>query len=134
MCVCVSVIISAACCSHLLSHEIQPALQGVGDFNLAIAVVDLHASGTVSMRLKIYIYINQEGVTGLHHCSSFASEKMLTCLGRGSCPGRCGPPGWSSRLLCRSGRFSGWKPEKHHKGCFYFVFFQLWVGLNCTVI
>lgn len=44
--VCVSVLITAACCSHLLSHEIQSALQGVGDFNLAIAVVDLHASGT----------------------------------------------------------------------------------------
>lgn len=41
-----SLIISAVPSSHLLSHEVQPALQGVGHFNLPVAVVDLHASGT----------------------------------------------------------------------------------------
>lgn len=30
--------------SYLLSHEVQPALQGVGHFDLPIAVVDLHTS------------------------------------------------------------------------------------------
>lgn len=54
LCSCVRVfeILSPACCSHLLSHEIQPALQGVGDFNLAIAVVDLHTSGTETYQLE----------------------------------------------------------------------------------
>lgn len=58
-CVCVSVLISAACCSHLLSHEIQSALQGVGDFNLAIAVVDLHASGTETFQREKLINQNK---------------------------------------------------------------------------
>lgn len=49
LCVWISVI-TAARWSHLLSHEIQPALQGIGDFNLAVAVVDLHASGTETFR------------------------------------------------------------------------------------
>lgn len=40
--------------SYLLSHEVQSALQGVGDFDLPVTVVDLNASrAEVKMRKEI---------------------------------------------------------------------------------
>lgn len=39
--------------SYLLSHEFQPALQGVGHFDFPIAVVDLHASRADDIKLTL---------------------------------------------------------------------------------
>lgn len=48
----------------------------------------------------------------------YVSDAMvLTCLGRGSFPGRCGPPGCSSQLLCIWEYSSGWTPERRESQC-----------------
>lgn len=45
-------IISAVSYSHLLSHEVQSALQGVGHFDLPVAVVDLNTSRTEREKIQ----------------------------------------------------------------------------------
>lgn len=39
--------------AYLLSHEVQPALQGVGHFDLPITVVHLHTSGADNKRQQL---------------------------------------------------------------------------------
>lgn len=42
---------------YLLSHQVQSALQGVGYFNLPIAVIDLHSSRTANTQSHVYTNI-----------------------------------------------------------------------------
>lgn len=37
-------------CTHLLGYEVQPALQGVGNLNLAIPIIDFNATSSAEHR------------------------------------------------------------------------------------
>lgn len=47
-----------------------------------------------------------------HRLINASNAMLLTRLGRWSCPGRCEPPGYSSRLLYIWEYSSGWKPDR----------------------